>query len=158
MPRGLQRGLRFAETFLLATLLLVMIGVAVLQIVLRNVFGTGIVWGEDLVQVAVLWITMLGATAAAGTDSHIRIDLVSRLAKPRFRTLATRITASFTAVLCVALGWYSIELIRVDYLYGTPGFGNVPAWVCGTIIPVAAGVIALRYIGHAIWPNPEHKA
>ena len=158
MPRRLQRGLRFAETLLLAVLLLVMIGVAVFQIVARNAFDTGLVWGEDLVQVAVLWITMLGATAAAGSDSHIRIDLVSRLASPKFRILATRTTALFTAVLCGALGWYSIEFIRWDFLDGTPGFGVVPAWICETIIPVAAVVIAIRYIGHAIWPNPDDQA
>ena len=155
MPHGLKRGLRLAETLLLATLLLVMIGVAVSQIVARNAFGTGFVWGEDLVQVAVLWITMLGATAAAGTDSHIRIDLVSRFAGRTFRVLAMRITALFTAVLCACLGWYSIEFIRWDYLDATPGFGIVPAWVCETIIPVAAAVIAIRYVGHAIWPNTD---
>lgn len=155
MPRGLQRGLRLAETLLLATLLLVMIAVAVSQIVARNAFGTGFVWGEDLVQVAVLWITMLGATAAAGTDSHIRIDLVTRFADPKFRVLAMRVTALFTAVLCACLAWYSIEFIRWDYLDGTPGFGVVPAWVCETIIPVAAAVIAIRYVGHAIWPNTD---
>ncbi|MDE0661669.1 MAG: TRAP transporter small permease [Gammaproteobacteria bacterium] len=155
MPHGLQRGLRLAETLLLAILLLVMIGVAVAQIVARNAFGTGFVWGEDLVQVAVLWITMLGATAAAGTDSHIRIDLVSRFADRKFRALAMRVTALFTAVLCACLAWYSIEFIRWDYLDGTPGFGVVPAWVCETIIPVAAAVIAIRYVGHAIWPNTD---
>ena len=158
MPRGLQRGLRLAETLLLTFLLLIMIGVAVSQIVARNAFGTGFVWGEDLVQVSVLWITMLGATAAAGTDSHIRIDLVSRFADRRFRALAGRITALFTAALCAALGWYSIEFIRWDFLDGTPGFGVVPAWVCETIIPAAAAVMAIRYVGHAIWPNTEDQA
>ncbi len=157
MPRRLQRGLRVAETSLLVLLLLVMIGVAVFQIVARNAFGTGFGWGEDLVQVAVLWITMLGATAAAGTDSHIRIDLVSRFASPKFRTLATRITASFTALLCAALGWYSIEFIRWDFLDGTPGVGAVPAWVCETIIPVAAALMAIRFIGHVIWPNTDER-
>lgn len=158
MRHGLQRGLRLVETLLLAILLLVMIGVAVFQIVARNAFGTGFVWGQDLVQVAVLWITMLGATAAAGTDSHIRIDLVSRFASPKFRTLAARTTALFTAVLCAALGYYSIEFIRWDFLDRTPGFGVVPAWVCETIIPVAAVVMAIRYIGHAIWPHPDEQA
>ena len=152
MPRRLHQGLRWAETLLLAILLLVMIGVAVFQIVARNAFGTGLVWGEDLVHVAVLWITMLGATAAAGDDSHIRIDVVSRFASPKVCSLATRVTAIFTAVLCAALGWYSIEFIRWDFLDGTPGFGAVPAWVCETIIPVAAAVMAIRYVGHAIWP------
>ncbi len=149
--------MRVAETFLLALLLLVMIAVAVAQIVLRNAFGTGIVWGEDLVQVAVLWVTMLGAMTAAGSDNHIRIDLVARLARPKFRITVSRVTALFTAMVCAALGWYSIEFIRWDFLDGTPGFGVVPAWICETIIPVAAVVMAIRYVGHAIWPNQDDQ-
>ena len=71
--------------------------------------------------------------------------------------MATRITALFTAVVCAALGWYSIEFIRWDFLDGTPGFGFVPAWVCETIIPVAAVVMVIRYVGHAIWPNTDDE-
>ena len=146
------RIVELVETCILATLLTAMLGVAVLQIVLRNAFGTGIVWGEDLVQVAVLWLTLVGGTVAAGADSHIRIDIVSRFAGPAFQAVAARATALFTAILCIGLGWYSIEFIKWDFLDGTPGVGVVPAWICELVIPAAAAVMALRYLRHAVWP------
>ena len=152
MLKRIHRGLKLFESGLLMALLAVMVGVAVFQIVARNFFGTGLAWGGGLVQIAVLWMTMVGAAVAAGEDSHIRIDLVARLALPRFRAIADRLTALFTAVLCGALGWYSIEFIRWDFMDGVVAFGSVPAWICESIIPLASGVMALRYLIRAIWP------
>ena len=134
------------QTALLVTLLAVMIGVAAYQIVARNLFGTGLHWGSDLVQVAMLWVTMVGATAAAGSNRHISIDLVARFADARLRRWAARITALFAACLCAALAWYSIAFIRLDFLYDTPGFGIVPAWLCESIIPIAAATMAVEYV------------
>ena len=150
----LRRGLEAGETFLLVVLLAVMIGVAVYQIAARNLFGGGLVWGEDLVQVAMLWATMIGAAAAAGSNTHIRIDVVARFGGPRLRAVVDRVTALFTAVSCAALGWYSIEFIRWDFIDRTVGFGAVPAWVCESIIPIAAAVMAVRYLLRTLWPEP----
>jgi len=153
MPERLRRVIEVVETGLLAILFGAMLAMAIYQIVARNAFGTGVIWGEDLVQAAVLWLTLVGGAVAAGPDSHIRIDLVSRFADPKFQAVAARLTALFTACLCAALGWFSIEVIKWDYIDGTPGVGAIPAWICQTIIPIAAAVMALRYLGHAIWPR-----
>ena len=158
MPVRLRRAIEIVETSLLTILLGSMLGVAVYQIVARNAFGTGIIWGEDLIQAAVLWLTLVGGAVAAGPDSHIRIDLVARFASPKFQDVAARLTALFTAFLCGALGWYSIEFIKWDFIDGTPGVGVVPAWVCETIIPVAAAVMAVRYLRHAIWPQRKEAS
>ena len=159
MPKRLRRGLDLVETGLLVALLTAMIGVAAYQILARNLFGGGITWGSDLVHVAMLWATMVGAVAAARENRHIKIDLVSRFAGPRLRRVAESVTSLFAAVLCGTLAWYSIEFIRVDFEYGTPGLGDVPAWVCESIIPVAGGAMALDYLARAVWPaRPAQNA
>ena len=140
------------ETALLVTLLAAMVGVATYQIVARNLFGGGIAWGSDLVHVGMLWATMIGAVAAARANSHISIDLVARFGGPRLQQVAARVTALFAAVLCGALGWYSLAVIAVDYEDGTTGVAAVPAWVCESIIPIAAAVMAVTYLLRAIWP------
>ncbi len=152
------RWLRAFETGLLVALLLVMIGVAVYQVLARNLFATGLTWGNELVQMAVLWVTMVGAAVAADHDDHIRIDLIARFAKPRLRAAAARLTALFTAVVCGALGWYAIAFIRWDFIDNVPGFGVVPAWICESIIPLTAAVMAARYLARAIIPPKEAAA
>ncbi len=148
----LDAALRTVETALLVTLLAAMVGVATYQIAARNLSYTGLAWGSDLVHVGMLWATMIGAVAAARGNSHISIDLVARFGGPRLQQVAARITALFAAVLCGALGWYAIDVIKVDYEYGTPGVAAVPAWVCESIIPIAAAIMAVTYLLRAIWP------
>ena len=153
--RAIERWLQIVETALLVALLAAMIGFAAFQIIARNAFGGGLIWADGLVQVALLWVTMVGASAAAGADRHIKIDVVPRFAGPRLRILAARVTALGTAILCAVLGWTSIEFIRWDFIDDTVGFGAVPAWVCESIIPLAAGVMAARYLARAVWPTRE---
>ena len=153
--RVAERWLGLVETALLVALLGAMIGFAAYQIVARNVFGGGLTWADGLVQVALLWVTMVGASAAAGANRHIKIDIVPRFAGPRLRVAARRFTALGTAFLCAVLGWTSIDFIRWDFIDETVGFGAVPAWVCESIIPVAAGVMTVRYVVRAIWPDRQ---
>ena len=145
MLSSVARALRRIESGLLVALLLAMIGVAVYQVTARNLFGTGLTWGDGMVRVALLWVTMIGAMAA-GPDGHIRIDVVGRFSSERIAQRLARVTNLFTAILCLALAWYSVTLIAYDYADGTPGFGAVPAWVCELVIPVASGVMGLRYL------------
>ena len=148
----LDRALARVESALLVGLLLAMIGVAAYQVLARNLVGGGLTWGDSMVRIALLWLTMVGGMAAAGADAHIRIDLVTRFAAPAVARRIARATALFAATLCFALAWFSVTLIVWDYRDATPGFGAVPAWVCELVIPVGAGIMGLRYLGHALRP------
>lgn len=156
--KRVQRVLAGVETGLLVALLLVMIGVAVYQVLARNIAGTGLVWGDEMVRVAVLWITMVGASVAAKSDSHISIDVVTRFATSKVRGIVDRLTSLFTASVCAALAWYSKTMIEWDYIDATSGFGPVPAWICELVIPVTAVVIALRYAIRAVFLPPDEES
>lgn len=145
-----ERALRRVESALLVALLGGMIGVAVYQVLARNLFDAGLAWGDPMVRVALLWVTMVGGMAAAGSDRHIRIDLVARFASETANRWLGRLTSAFTAVVCFALAWFSVTLVLWDYRDGTSGFGAVPAWVCELVIPLGAGLIGLRYLLRAV--------
>lgn len=148
----LDTAMRAVETALLVILLAAMVGVATYQIVARNLFGTGLVWGSDLVHVGMLWATMIGAVAAARGNRHISIDLVARFGGPRLQRFAARVTALFAAVLCGMLAWYSIAVVEMDFQDDTPGVALVPAWVCESIIPLAGTMMSVNYLLRTIWP------
>ena len=146
----MQRWLAQLETYLLGALFLTMLGVAFYQVIARNVLGGGLLWGDELVRNAVLWVTMLGATSAAGTNGHICIDIVARFA---VRAMIGRFTSLFTSIICLTLGWYSVAVVYGDYVYQTPGFGPIPAWICELIIPVTAFAMGLRYLVRTVQPE-----
>lgn len=147
------------ETFLLLFFLLGAILLASTQILLRNIFDSGIFWADSALRVLVLWIGMTGAMYASRNKKHIRIDILSHYLPVNIRDNIWRITELITAVVCGIVAYYSIEFIQYEYEDGLIAFANVPVWLCEAIIPVAFIVIGLRYFVYAIAPqhllNPE---
>jgi len=141
----LSRYLRLVESGLLVGMLGVMIFLAAYQVLARNFFDSGILWGDSLVRILVLWITLLGAMVASRDDSHIRMDLLSQFLDDDKRKLLRRFGSAFTCVICGVFGWYSLQFVQLDYEAQIMAFGEVPAWICEAIMPVGAGVMCLRY-------------
>lgn len=139
-------GIRFIESGLLVFLLSSMILLAAYQVIARNFFDTGILWGDALVRVLVLWVTFIGATIASRNDEHIRIDLLTRFTGERSSLWLDRFRSLFTAFIAGVFAWYSYEFVRLDYEDGIIAFASVPAWVCESIMPVGAALICLRYL------------
>lgn len=140
------RALHMLEDALLVGLLLTMVGLAVTQIVLRNGFDGGFLWADTSLRVLVLWIGLVGAMAASREHRHISIDILGRFLPRAAAKIATIFTALFTAAVCAALAWYSFDFVKVEYEAPSMAFGNVPTWVCESIMPIAFTVIGLRYL------------
>lgn len=167
----LLRVVHAVEDAILVALLLTMVGVAVMQIVLRNGFDGGFLWAESFLRVLVLWIGLAGAMAASREHRHISIDILGRFLPPRAEKVAVMFTALFTAGIAGALAWYSLDFVKVEYENPSMAFGQVPTWVCESIMPVAFTVIGLRYLllalttpwnphphGDSALPHPEEGA
>ncbi len=143
---GLLKAVHWLEDAFLVCLLLTMVGLAVLQIVLRNGFDGGFLWAESFLRVLVLWIGLAGAMAASRTHRHINIDIIGRFLPPLAARAAAVFNALFTAGVCAALAYYSLDFVRVEYEAPSMAFASVPTWICESIIPFAFSVIALRYL------------
>lgn len=136
--------LRWIGNALLVGLFLTMLLVAAMQVIARE-FGLGFYWGDDLVRMAVLWVTMVGAVVAIGDSKHIRIDLIDRLFSQFMRRVAWIVSCMGTAIICAVFGYYSLDMVGWDYVDGTPGVGQAPAWIFETVIPGSAFLMALRF-------------
>jgi TRAP-type C4-dicarboxylate transport system permease small subunit len=147
-----QRAVRFVNRFedvLLVTLLAVMVTVAGAQIVLRNLFDTGVSWADPLLRVLVLWVGLLGAMVATQRYRHIAIDVALRYLPPHWRPAAQCAMDLFTATVAAIVSYYGGAFVVDDHAADTLAFDGVPAWACELIIPVAFGAIAMRYLGFA---------
>ena len=138
------------EDGLLALVLGLLVLLAPLQLFLRNFFDAGISWGDPLLRVLVLWVGMLGALAATRGRRQISIDVLSHLAGERVQSGVGVVTSLFTAVVCAVVAYHSIRFVASEIEYQTTAFAGVPAWTCEIVIPVAFGLIALRYLLYSI--------
>ena len=103
----LLRLLHRTEDALLVLALLAMLSLALLQIVLRNGFDSGMLWAESFTRILVLWVAMLGAMVATRENNHISIDAVSRYLPLQWRSYASVVTRLIAAVVCAVVAWYS---------------------------------------------------
>ncbi|MCP4896093.1 MAG: TRAP transporter small permease [bacterium] len=146
LARGFTRWVAAIEDGALIALLGGMIGLATIQIILRNIFGTAIMWVDPALRVAVLWLGLLGAVAASREGRHITVDALSRALPKRWQTLSAALTDLFTAGVSLALAWYGARLVMEDRAAGIEAFSSIPVWVCELILPVAFLLIAVRHI------------
>jgi C4-dicarboxylate transporter, DctQ subunit len=140
------QGTHRLEDGILVALLVLMIGLAALQILLRNFFGAGFAWGDVAVRLSVLWIGLLGAMIATRQNKHISINLVARYLPKRLDMPVTAAVELFAAGICALAAYYSIIFVRTEYDYGGTVVGPVPVWVGEAIIPLAFAAMALRYL------------
>jgi TRAP-type C4-dicarboxylate transport system permease small subunit len=138
------------EDALLALILGLLVLLAPLQILLRNVFDTGISWGDPLLRVLVLWIAMLGALAATRGRRQISIDALSHLAGKRVQSGVGIVTSLFASVVCGIVAHHSARFVASEIEYQSVAFEGVPAWTCEIVIPVAFGLMALRYLLYSV--------
>lgn len=141
----LRRALHLTENGLLVVAVLAMVILAALQIVLRNVFGSGQIWIEPVLRSLVLWIGLLGAVTASRDGSHIAIDILTRALPDRWRRGLQAAACVFTALVCGAIAWYGVRYVLLEYEFAGTAFAGVPTWAVVTILPLAFGLIGLRY-------------
>lgn len=145
----LGRTLRFLgsiEDALLVVLLAVMIGLAAWQIVARNILDTAIIWGDPLLRTLVLWVGFLGAVAAARDDRQINVDVVSRFAEEPWRSRIRVVTDLFTSAVSGFLAWQAFRFVKDASAYDEIAFGSVPLWLTASVLPLAFGLLCLRYL------------
>jgi TRAP-type C4-dicarboxylate transport system permease small subunit len=140
------RSVCIIEDTVITVMLCTMVLLVLLQIVLRNVYFTGIPGAAEMVRHLVLWVAFLGAGIAAREGKHIRIDAVHRILPESLKYTAEVLTGLFTTIICAILFYASLQFVRTDFGLGTTiGFLNCPVWILEVVIPVGYGIVTLRY-------------
>lgn len=145
MKNKIVTALHRIEDSILVGVLLSMLLMAVLQIILRNFFSSGIIWGDSMVRILVLWVGLLGAMVATRDNNHINIDIISRFLPGNIKTISQLVVEIFAVFVCAVMTWLSMKFVLMEMEYEIIAFANVPAWVCESIIPIAFAVITFRY-------------
>lgn len=144
---------RIVEILLIVFLLAMMFLVAG-QVVLRNVFSSGISWADVASRQMVLWVAFLGAMLATRSREHISIDVLTRLLPRRTRNSVRIGLDLLAAIVAFLLAKASLAFVISERASGSILFVNIPTWWAQTVIPFGFAMISLEYvigIGLDIW-------
>lgn len=133
------------ENILLVVLLAAMVLLAAAQIVLRNSMNMNIAGSDQLLRLLVLWVAFMGAVAASREGKHIHVDAVVRWLPGRAHALARAVTDLFTLGVCAVLAYESARYLMNSYAAEEIAFAGVPVWIAASVLPLAFGLIGLRY-------------
>ncbi len=142
---ALEKAAVVAEDAVLVLILCGMIGLAVGQIVLRNIFDISFYWSDELLRLMVLWLAIGGAVAASRKDKHISIAVLEHVLAPKLMQLSGLLVNLFTAGVCALIAWHSTRFVSTSREFADLLLGNIPAWLLQLVLPLGFGIIAYRY-------------
>lgn len=148
--RALDRLLVRIEGTLLVVFLGAMVLLAFTQVVLRNLFGTGILWADPLVRHFVLWAGFLGGAMATSADRHISIDALTRFLSPRIKAGIHVVTNLFAAIACSYLAQAALVFLLSEKGAGSTTVLEIPVWLAGSIVPAGYALMVLHFTVRAI--------
>ncbi|MHA7881543.1 MAG: TRAP transporter small permease [Saccharospirillum sp.] len=133
------------ERALLIATLCAMIGLSVMQIMLRNVWGTSLFWIDPFTRLLVLWLAVLGAMVATRSGEHLSINVVQHYLNGWAALVVARIALGFAALVCALMAWHSLRFVWDEIQFNASAFANLPAWPFQLIMPLGFAWMALRF-------------
>ena len=134
------------EESILGLFLVTMILLACVQILLRTVFSSGLLWADPLLRYLVLWSGLLGAAMATSQGKHLSLDIISFLVPESLKAWLHIVTNLFSAIVAAFLTWAAYLFIRSEMEFGNAQLLSVPSWVWNLIFPIAFALITFRFL------------
>lgn len=144
------RALARIEDTILVLMLLALVVLSGGQILLRNLFATGLQDMDSILRLLVLWSGMFGAIVATRQGRQIHIDVWSERLGPRARHLVRLLIQLFATSMCALIAWHTGAFVVIEYGTGSTVFASVPTWLAAGIFPVAFTLIAFHYGIHTV--------
>jgi len=122
-----------------------------LQVVLRYVFGTGLVWSLEATTYAFAWLVLLGMSYGARTKAHIAVDLLTSRLPPRAARAAALAALLCGLAYCALMGYGSASFVERLMTLGTDARDiPLPRWLLTGVMPIAFALLALRLVQAAL--------
>ena len=137
--------LALLENSLIILTLGLMVILAFLQVLLRNFFETGLLWGDIFLRHLVLWVGFAGASLATRQEKHINIDILTRIIPARLIPQVKIVIDMIAAVICFVLARASYIFLTFEIEAGTTLFEDIPSWYFQIILPLGFAMMGFRY-------------
>lgn len=156
--------LEMVEKFLLAVTSAVMVAIIVYQVILRYCFHSSNAWSEELARYLFIYDVMIASAIAIRRNSHLQVDFLINLLKPKARAIFTIVATIVGMVFLGFLFSYSLTLCTASMANISPGVGvsmSVPyaSMPIGAVLMILTSIeVVLKNIEQLRNPNKEVTA
>jgi C4-dicarboxylate transporter DctQ subunit len=141
------RALDRAEELLTAALLAAMTLLTFVQVVLRYVFDSGLVWALEATVYMFGWLVLLGISGVVRTDGHIAVDMVTKhlgaTAQKAVALVAMGLCLLYTGLM-LAASWSLVARLQAfgSLAHDVP----LPRWILLLSLPIGFALLGLRLL------------
>lgn len=131
-----------------ALLLLFMVLSISFTIFARFLGFSGLIWGVQFTEYALLWMTLLGATWVLKRDKHVTVDLITGLLKKRTKAYFDLVHSIMGFAVSMVLCWYGAVVSWGQYQRGVVDIQvvDVPKYLVLMVIPAGFFFLSLEFI------------
>jgi C4-dicarboxylate transporter, DctQ subunit len=131
----------------IAFLLGAMTVVTFVQVIMRYVFNSSILWGIEASSYLFAWLVLIGISYGVKAGSHIGVDAVVNLLPRRGRQVAGVIAGLLCIVYAVFLLIGSWNYFETVYQIGVTG-EDIPVqrWILISILPIGFALLLFRLV------------
>lgn len=146
MP-GLNRALTTLENVLAAGTLAAAAAIAIVAVLLRQVFGIFLFWSEETIIYLIIYSTFLGAVITLRHQEHVNVDVIAAFLGKRGKQVMAVIAILVTMIYLGVIGYFAWMLIFEPFSSSTttPALG-VPLWVVELSVPIGFTLMFVRAI------------
>jgi TRAP-type C4-dicarboxylate transport system permease small subunit len=118
------------------------------DLTLRYVFNSPLIWGTEVTEILLLYITFLGAAQVFREDSHVVIDILLVFGSSRRRRVLGLISCAFVGLVALILVIYGFSAAYNHYVRGVfnPTIIETPIALIIVIIPVGCVPLFLEVL------------
>lgn len=111
-------------------------------------FPSGFVWAQKLALVAMIWVSLLGASLATYERAHLALELGEKIWPRKILHFVKAAAHGVTSAFCVVLLVLSIRMVMDQKGWEATIEANdwLPTWVAILILPYAFAAMAVRFL------------
>jgi C4-dicarboxylate transporter DctQ subunit len=148
--KGLFRLLDRIEGSLAAAAAIILVAVTLsvcVDVLMRTLFNSPIVWVVEIDEYALLYITFLGTAWTLRQGSHVRVDILIGLLPPGGRRILGMISSLLGIIVSVVLTAWGTMVTWDKFVTAAykPTVINFPTWIVVIIIPIGSLFLTIRF-------------
>jgi TRAP-type C4-dicarboxylate transport system permease small subunit len=99
------------ESSMLIALSILTVIVVFVQVVMRYIFGSSLVWSEELARYAFIWMIYIGVSYGVKRQAHISVDAFALLFKRKGKFILSLCANIAFLIFAVILTYFSFEVV-----------------------------------------------
>jgi len=144
MVKGFNKVLVFIASLMMAGLMIIVC----VDLTLRYFFNSPLLWGTEVTEILLLYITFLGMAWVFREDGHVVIDVFTSQITGRKKKILNGISYFLVGIVAAVLVYYGFYTVYDHFRRGVfnPTVIETPIWLIIVVIPVGSVPLFLEVL------------